>query len=82
VPQPSAFEVEMATEKLKTHKYLKVLITFQQKLLKLELGHFVLRLINVILLEWGGNASAVEGDNHCTVYKKSDKTDCSNHQGA
>jgi hypothetical protein len=31
VPQPSAFEVEMAIEKLKTHINLKVMIKFQQK---------------------------------------------------
>jgi len=51
VPQPSAFEVEMAIEKLKTHINLKVLITIQQKCLKLGLGQFVPRPINLILLE-------------------------------
>jgi len=31
VPQPSAYEVEIAIEKLKTHTNVKVLIKFQQK---------------------------------------------------
>jgi hypothetical protein len=51
VPQPSAFEVEMAIAKLKTHINIGVLIKFQQKLLNQKLGKLVLRPINLIPLE-------------------------------
>jgi len=46
VPKPCVFEVEMATEKLKDTK-IRLMIKFQKKLLKQEIGQFVLKSITI-----------------------------------
>jgi hypothetical protein len=47
VPEPSAFKVEMAIEKLKDTNH-EILIKFGQNLFKQGVGHFILRAINLL----------------------------------
>ena len=49
VPVPSAFEVEMAIEKLKDSNH-QVLIKFQRNLLKQGVEQFALKSINLLIL--------------------------------
>jgi hypothetical protein len=50
VPEPSAFEVDMAIEKLKKDTNHRILIKFQQNCLKQEVGQFGPRSINLLIL--------------------------------
>jgi len=50
VPEPSAFEIEMAIGKPKTHTNQQILIKSQQNLLKQWIGQFILRTIYVLIL--------------------------------
>ena len=69
VPEPSAFEVDMAIDNIK--RYISPAIDqIQQNLLKLSAGQFVLRSVSTVLVF--GIARRMEG-----VDKKGDKTDCS-----
>jgi hypothetical protein len=80
VPEPSAFEVEMATEKKRKSHY--VLIKFQQNRLKQDavLRSEIHKLINFI---WNKAGLPEEWKESITapIYKKGDKTDCSNSRG-
>jgi hypothetical protein len=49
VPEPSAFEVEMAIEKLKVKNH-QVLIRFQQNSLKQEVAKYAVRSIDLLIL--------------------------------
>ena len=48
-PEPSAFEVELAIKKLKSHNH-QVLIKSQQNLLRQEVGQFALRSKLIIFI--------------------------------
>ena len=51
VPEPSAFEVELVIEKLKSHKSPgMVLIKYQQNCLKQGVRQFAVRFINLLFL--------------------------------
>jgi hypothetical protein len=67
VPELSAFEVEMAIEKLIRQINHQVLIKSQQNRLKQGVEQFVLRSINLSII--------------VPIYKKDDKTGCSNYRG-
>ena len=49
MPEPTAFEVELAIEKLKRHNH-HVLIKSQQNLLRHDVGQIALRSINLLFL--------------------------------
>ena len=85
MPEPSAFEVEMAIEKLKKKKKDTnhfVLIKFQQNGLRqeVELCSEIHKLINSI---WNKEELPVEWRESITllVYKIGDKTECGNFGG-
>jgi len=75
VLESSPFEVEM---ELKRHKS-QGLIKSQQNCLKQEVGQFTLRCINSV---WNKEEFPDEWKKSIIVpiYKKSDKTDCSNYR--
>jgi hypothetical protein len=50
VPEPSAFEVEMAFDKVKKDTNQQVLIKSQQNLLQQEVEQFALNSINLVIL--------------------------------
>ena len=77
MPEPSAFEVELAIEKLKSHKSLGTvqipaeLIKAGGRIVRSEIHNLIISFWNK---EWMGSIIL-------PVYKKGDKTDCSNHRG-
>jgi hypothetical protein len=80
VPEPSAFEVEMAIEKLKRHKSPGIdqipveLIKPGDRIIQSEIHKLIISIWNKeeLPLEW--KESVIE-----PIYKKGDKTDCSNY---
>jgi len=82
VPKPSAFEVEMAPEKLKHHKSLST-GQIPTKLIKagnITIHSDICKLFNTI---WN-KEKLPQGWKELTIvpiYKKGDKTDCSNYRG-
>jgi hypothetical protein len=82
VPEPSAFEVQMAIEKLKRHKSPGVdqipveLIKAGGRIIRSEIHKLIISIWNKEELpeEWKESVFV-------PIYKKRDKTDCSNCQG-
>jgi hypothetical protein len=67
-PEPSAFEVELAIEKLKkNHTNQQVLINSQQNLLKHWIGQFTLRTIIVLIL-FGIRKTCVRNGRNRSLY--------------
>jgi len=85
VPEPSAFEVELANEKLKSHKSPGIdqipaeLIKAGGRTIRSEVHKLIITIWNKekLLEEWKeGRKESVT----VPVYKKGDKTDCSNYR--
>jgi hypothetical protein len=82
VPEPRAFEVEMAIEKLKRYKLLGIdqipaeLIKAGGNKICSEIHKLIIYIKNKEELPDQGKESIV-----VPVYKKGDKTDCSNYRG-
>jgi hypothetical protein len=79
--EPIAFEVEVVIEKQEDPDH-QVLIKFQQNWLKQEVGQFILRSISFFSV-WNKEELPEEWKELMIVpiYKKGDKTDCSNNRG-
>jgi hypothetical protein len=80
VPEPSAFEVEMALEKLKRHKSPGI-VQIPAELIKAG-GSKIYSEIQNINSVWNKEELPEQWKESVTapVYKKGDKTDCSNHR--
>jgi hypothetical protein len=82
VPEPSAFEVEMAIEKPKRHESPGTdqipaeLIKARGRIIRSEIHKFIISIWNKEELPEEGKESVI-----VPIYKKGDKTDCSNYQG-
>jgi len=82
VPEPSAFEVEMAIEKLKGHKSLGIdqirteVIKSGGKTLRSEINKLINSICNKEELPEEWKESII-----VPVYKKGDKMNCSNYRG-
>jgi hypothetical protein len=82
VPEPSAFEVEMAIEKLKRHKSPGIdqipaeLIKARSSILRSEIHKLIISIWNKEELPEECKESVI-----VPIYKKGDKTDCSNYRG-
>jgi len=82
VPEPSAFEVELAIEKLKSHRSPGIdqipaeLITVGGRTICCEIHKLVISIWNMEELPEGWKESII-----VPIYKKGDKTDCSNYRG-
>jgi hypothetical protein len=82
VPEPSAFEVEMAIEKLKRHKSPGIdqipaeLIKSGGRILWSEIHKLIISILNKEKLPEEWKQSVI-----MPIYKKGDKTDCSNYRG-
>jgi len=82
LPEPSAFEIEMAIEKLKGHKSPRI-DRIPAELIKEGVEQFTLRSINLLLLFAVRRNCLRSGRSQSLlpVYKKGDKTDCPNYRG-
>jgi hypothetical protein len=82
VPEPSAFEVEMPIEKLKRHKSPGIdqipaeLIKARGRIIQSEIYKHIISIWNKEELPEGWKESVI-----VSIYKKGDKTDCSNYRG-
>jgi hypothetical protein len=82
VPEPSAFEVEMAIEKLKRHKSSGTdqipaeLIKAGGRIIQSDIYKFIISIWNKEELPEEWKESVI-----VPVYEKGDKTDCSNYRG-
>jgi hypothetical protein len=82
VPEPSAFEVEMDIEKLKSHKSPGIvqipaeLIKAGGRLIRSEIHKLITSVWNKEELPEEWKESVI-----VPIYKKGDKTDCSNYRG-
>ena len=82
MPEPSAFEVELATEKLKNHKSPGIdqipaeLIKAGGRTIRCEIHKLIISIWNKEELpdEWKESIIV-------PIYKKGDKTDCNNYKG-
>ena len=82
VPEPSAFEVDLAIEKLKSHKSPGI-DQIPEELIK-EGGKTILLEVHKLLISiWNKEELPEEWKESIivSVYKKGDKTDCSNYRG-
>ena len=79
VPEPSAFEVELAIEKLKSHKSLGI----NQIPAEMINRTICSKIHKVIISIWSMKELTEEWKELIIVliYKKGNKTDCSNHSG-
>ena len=81
VPEPSAFEVELAVEKLKSHKSPGIdeipaeLFKAGGRTIRSEIHTFVISIWNMKKLPEEWKESII-----VPIYKKGDKTDCSNYR--
>jgi hypothetical protein len=77
VPELSDFEFDLATEKLKTHKSSDInqipaeLIKAERRTIRYGIHELIVSIWNK---EWKESITL-------PIYKKDDKTDCSNHRG-
>jgi hypothetical protein len=82
VPEPSAFEVELATEKLKSHKspgtdqIPEELIKAGGRTFRGEIQRLIISIWNKEELPEKWKESII-----VPIYKKGDKTDCNNYTG-
>jgi hypothetical protein len=82
VPEPSAFKVEMAIEKLKRHKSLVIdqipaeIIKSGGKTIRSEINKLINSIWNKLELPEEWKESII-----VPVYKKGDKKNCSNYRG-
>ena len=82
VPEPSAFEVELVIEKLKSHKSPGVdqipaeLIKAGGRTIRSEIHKLIISIWNKEKLPEEWKESII-----VPIYKKGDKTDCSNYRG-
>jgi hypothetical protein len=82
VPEPSAFEVEMAIEKLKSHKSPGIdqipaeLIKAGGRITRSEIHKLIISIWNKEEFPEEWKESVI-----VSIYKKGDKTDCSNYPG-
>jgi hypothetical protein len=82
VPEPSAFEVEMAIEKLKRHKSPGIdqipaeLIKAGGRIIQSEIHKLIISIWNKEELPEECKESVI-----VPIYKKDDKTDCNNYRG-
>ena len=82
VPQPSAFEVELAIEKLKSHKS-PIIDQIPAELIK-EGGRAIRCAIHKLIISiWNKEELPEEWKESIIVpiHKKGDKTDCNNYRG-
>jgi len=82
VPEPSAFEVELAIEKLKSHESACI-DQIPAELIKVG-EQFVMRSINLFILfgiRRNRPRNGRSGSLYVPIHKKGDKTDCSNFRG-
>ena len=81
VPEPSAFEIEMAIEKLKGHKSTGIdqipaeLIKAEGRTIRCEIHKLIIAIWNKEELPEKWKESII-----VRIYKKGDKTDCSNYK--
>jgi len=82
VPEPSAFEVELAIEKLKSHKSLGI-DQIPAELIKTVGRKIRYEICKLIIYIWNKEELPEEGKDLIIVpvYKKGDKTDFSNYRG-
>jgi len=82
VPEPSAFEVELAIEKLKSHKSPGI-DQFPAELIRAGGRTIRYEIHKLIISIWNKEESPEEWKESIIVpiYKKGDKTDCSNYRG-
>ena len=82
VPEPSAFEVELAIEKLKSHKSPGIdqipaeLIKAGGRTIRCQIHKLIVSIWNKEELPEVWKESII-----VRIYKKGDKTDCNNHSG-
>jgi hypothetical protein len=82
VPEPSAFEIEMAIEKLKRHKSPGIdqipaeLIKAGGRIIRSEMHTLIISIWNKEELPEEWKESVI-----VPIYEKGDKTDCSNYRG-
>jgi hypothetical protein len=82
VPKPSVFEVQMAIEKLKRHKSPGIdqipaeLIKAAGRIIRSEIHKLIISIWNKEELPGKWKESVI-----VPIYKKGDKTDCSNYRG-
>jgi hypothetical protein len=79
VPEPSAFEVELATEKLKSHKSPGI-DQIRTELIKAGSGTIRCAIYKLIISIWNKEELPEEWKEPIMIpiYKKGDKTDCNN----
>jgi len=72
----------LAIEKLRSHK-LPVTDQIPAEMIKQEVDQFALRSINLLSFIWNKKELAEEWKESviAPIYKKGDKTDCSNYRG-
>jgi len=82
VPGPSAFEIEMAIEKLKSHKALGI-DQIPAELIKTGGRTICFEIHNLIISIWNKEGLPEEWKESIIVpiYKNGDKTDCNNYKG-
>ena len=82
VPEPSAFEVELAIEKLRSHKS-PVIDQIPAELVKVGGRKIRNEIHNIFISIWNKKDLPEEWKDSTIVpiYKKDDKTDCSNYGG-
>ena len=82
MPEPSAFEVELAIEKLKNHKS-PVIDQIPAELIKARGSTIRGEIHKLIISIWNKEELPDEWKESIIVpiYKKGDKTDCSNYRG-
>ena len=78
VPEPSTFEVELSIEKLKSHKFLSI-DQIPAELIK-AVRRTIRRETHTFISIWNKEELREEWKKSI-IYKKGDKTDCSNYRG-
>jgi hypothetical protein len=81
MPEPSAFQIEMAIEKLKRHKSPGI-VHIPAELVNARGTTLLSEIYKLINSNWNKEELAVEWKESIIIpiYKKGDKTDCSNYR--